>query len=139
MYVYININNNIYLNHNNFNHYLNLLFNSGNIYGNTDIDINSYTNNLNAYGIVILLVSEFLHYLHMYISFLICLCANLPQSLHTHISYLSDESNNFSFKKYDIPCAIIQSLSISPHLNPPSFALPSGAYLVNIYCGPLAL
>ena len=62
-----------------------------------------------------------------------------PVKLQIAIKYSSPLTNIDSCKKSDIPCANIPSRSISPILNPPSFALPWTVCLVNTVLGPLAL
>ena len=62
---------------------------------------------------------------------------NLASQIKPHISqintlYLSDTSISLSFKNLAEPWDIIQSLSISPNLSPPSLDLPSVGYLVKI-------
>jgi hypothetical protein len=62
-----------------------------------------------------------------------------PHKSQINTLYLSDTSISLSFKNLAEPCDIIQSLSISPNLNPPSLDLPSVGYLVKICTGPLPL
>ena len=65
--------------------------------------------------------------------------AIVPLLLHIAILYWSPLTIMDSRKNPDIPCAIIESLSISPILKPPSFALPPTVCLVNTDLGPFAL
>lgn len=62
-----------------------------------------------------------------------------PQISQINTLYLSDTSISLSFKNLAEPCDIMQSLSISPNLSPPSLDLPSVGCLVKIYTGPLPL
>ena len=63
----------------------------------------------------------------------------VPVLLHTAIKNWSPLTIIDSIKKLLKPCAIKQSLSISPILKPPLFALPPTVCLVNAVLGPRAL
>ena len=62
----------------------------------------------------------------------------VPVVLQIAIKYLSPLSIIDSVKKFTVPCDINESRSISPILNPPSFALPLTGCLVNWVLGPNA-
>ena len=65
--------------------------------------------------------------------------AIIPVLSQTAIKYSSPLIVIDSSKNLLAPCAIIPSLSISPILKPPSFALPWTVCLVNTVRGPCAL
>ena len=62
----------------------------------------------------------------------------VPLLLHTAILNWSPLTIMDSFKNPDIPCAIIESRSISPILRPPSLARPPTVCLVITDLGPRA-
>lgn len=109
------------------------------ILGAIIIDISSWNNNLHAYGISILEnpVDFAWHWLHL--GELSSTIAMRPHVSHTHTSYLSDTMKSLSLKNDAAPWLTMQSLSISPNLRPPSFALPSSGWWVSVVMGPRAL